>query len=160
MKGTGKQKSLLLAFQDEMQQKGNGHSHIGVWGLQANQRPTMAQMKAMGSGALGNSETRRIVSDVVNDATDGGNTGGKLSVQTSFGDTFNQGARRGPRSNVKSRSALHLTASRGRAAHILTVTGSPRAGRDALCLLSAPAPLLQASAAAALRGAAGLAALV
>ena len=39
----------------------------------------MAQMKKMGSGALGNSETRRIVSDVVNDATDGGNTGELLS---------------------------------------------------------------------------------
>ncbi len=45
----------------------------------------MAQMKTMGSGALGNSETRRIVSDVVNDATDGGNTGGMLSVFTLVG---------------------------------------------------------------------------
>ena len=86
MKGTGKQKSLLLAFQDETQQKGSGHSHMGAWGLQANQRPTMAQMKAMGSGALGNSETRRIVSDVVNDATDGGNTGGELCILTTVGD--------------------------------------------------------------------------
>ena len=43
----------------------------------------MAQMKTMGSGALGNSETRRIVSDVVNDATDGGNTGEMLSFLTS-----------------------------------------------------------------------------
>ena len=45
----------------------------------------MAQMKAMGSGALGNRETRRIVSDIVNDATDGGNTGGMLSCLTCVG---------------------------------------------------------------------------
>ena len=56
----------------------------------------MAQMKTMGSGALGNSETRRIVSDVVNDATDGDNNGGMLSFMMFrwWGSMVTQG--RGP----------------------------------------------------------------
>ena len=103
-------------------------------------------MKTMGSGALGNSETRRIVSDVVNDATDGGNTGGMLSFLT-----FRQ------RPLMVLNAVVLLTfvhmlwglscnACNGvvwQACPSITITMSPEAGLNTLCLLSAPAPLLQ-----------------
>lgn len=119
----------------------------------------MAQMKTMGSGALGNSETRRIVSDVVNDATDGGNTGGMLSFLL-WSVALNSDSRRVSCCYVGICSALQFIPLSGKTAHVLTVTMLPEAGRNALCPLLAPAPLMQPPATASSVSAAGLAALV